>query len=286
MFEKAVVCTDLSPDSDCLVSCAGELRILGVRETILTHVVDVFGAAAPGDLAGRDADSAFERQVAILEGSGMRVRVEAPIGHPAYSLEEVRRQHGATLIVVGSHGKGVFGTPFSGSVSSDLLQLSETPVLFAAFDGLGCGSDGPAEACSRILASVLYCTDFSEAAERAFTCLEELVTQGIERVTLMHVQDTKRIETESAEMLPEHDRRDTLRLGRLRERLLTAGVGEVHIEVVHGTPTQSVAGAVAGGEYSLIVLGTRGRSQRATGMLGGVSDRVVREASTPILLVP
>ena len=32
MFHKAVVCTDLSPESDCLVNCAGQLSILGVLD--------------------------------------------------------------------------------------------------------------------------------------------------------------------------------------------------------------------------------------------------------------
>lgn len=283
MFEKAVVCTDLSEDSDCLVGCAGELRILGISEAILTHVVDVFGQTPTCTLAGPEADQAFERQIATLEDCGIVVHVEAPIGHPAFSLEEVRQRHGATLIVVGSHGKGVFDTPFSGSVSSDLLQLSETPVLVASFAGLA--REGGV-ACATILGHVLYCTDFSESAGRAFSCLEELAGIGAREFTLMHVQDKRRIDDEGPGLLPEYDRRDTLRLGHLRERLMTAGATTARIEVVHGSPAEKVAEAAASGRYSLIVLGARGRSQRDTGMLGGVSDRVVRESHTPILLVP
>lgn len=285
MFQKVVVSTDLSEDSGCLVRCAGELKALGVNVAVLTHVIDVFGGADVSSLAGESANAIFEQQVSDLEAQGMTVHVETPVGHPAFSLEEVRRKHEASLIVVGSRGAGVFDTPFSGSVSSDLMQLTETPLLVAAFAALQ-SEDGCGAACGRLLNHILYCTDFSEVADRAFRWVEGLASIGASTITLMHVQDKQRIEREASGMLSEYDRRDTVRLSKLRERAIMAGASDVMAEVVYGTPADRLAEASSSGRFSLIVLGTRGRSGRDAGMLGGVSDRVVRHSLAPILLIP
>ena len=286
MFDKAVVCTDLSMDSDTLVGCAGALRVLGLREAVLAHVVDVFadpsGSSVRSDLAGE----LFERQMGMLESCGLAVHVETPVGHPAFSLEEVRKRHGAGLIVIGGYGKGVFSQAFSGSISSDLMQLSETPVLVATMAAFPDGHE-PAAVCTQILGNVLYCTDFSETAERAFSVVLGLAGLGAQRFTLAHVQDRERLESETRSAISEYDRRDTVRLIRLREQLTDAGATDVDIQLTYGSPAEELAMSAASGQFSLIVLGSRGRSaRRLERALGGVSDRVVRDSKTPLLLIP
>lgn len=282
MFEKAVICTDLGSESDALVACAGTLSALGMKHAVLTHLVDVFGTAPGGVMSTGGAEETFARQMALLEARGIAVRVEAPLGHPAFSLEEVRKRHGASLIVVGSQGRGMFDHPLSGSISSDLVQLSEAPVLVTNFAG---GADGGDMA--GLLGNVLLCTDFSAAARRAFDVVVGLAARGIERATLCHVQDSPRIETYGGDMLAEYDRKDAVRLAQLKERLLTAGVGEVITEIVHASPGTEIADRAESGEYTLIVLGSRGRAeQRQDGLLGGVSDRALRSARSPLLLIP
>lgn len=282
MFEKAVICTDLGSESDALVSCAGTLSALGLRQAVLTHLVDVFGSTPGGAMSTGGAEETFARQMALLEARGITVRVEAPLGHPAFSLEEVRKRHGASLIVIGSQGRGMFDQPLSGSISSDLVQLSEAPVLVASF------VDGPDEGdMAGLLGNVLLCTDFSSAAHRAFEMVVGLASRGIARVTLCHVQDSPRIESYGGDVLAEYDRRDAVRLAQLRERLVGAGVAEVVTEIVHASPVREIADRAESGEYSLVILGSRGRAeQREDGLLGGVSDRALRRACSPVLLIP
>lgn len=285
MFDKAVICTDLTADSDRLVGCAGALRVLGVREAVLTHVVDVFSGGAAA-LPGRGAaEDTFERQLAMLEDSGFDVHVEAPMGHPAFSLEEVRRRHAASLIVVGSHGKNVFRGPFSGSISSDLVQLSESPVFVA---NLNEGDDAASSAlvCARVLGRVLFCTDFSDSAEQAFVELRALARQGAREFVLLHVQDRDRVSRAPRDLLPEYDRRDAVRLAHMRTELLDAGAESVEIRIIYGVPGPEIAERAASGEFTLVVMGSRGRGSTRDAFLGGVSDQAVREAQTPLLLVP
>lgn len=284
MFDKAVVCTDLTSDSDLLVSCAGGLRVLGVREAVLTHVVDIFRDPGGLLLSSPEAEDAFERQLTMLEDSGYAVHIEAPLGLPAFSLEEVRKRHAASLIVVGTHGRGMLDEPFSGSTSSDLVQLSETPLFVASLSATS-SSAASAVVCGQVLGKVLYCTDFSQTAARAFTHLESLARLGAREFVLMHVRDTEFSAGDSSDM-PESFRRETVRLSRMREALLDAGAGQVEIRVVYGCPAEELANRATSGEFTLIVMGSRGRRSERDGFLGGVSDRVVRDARTPLLLVP
>lgn len=278
-----MICTDLTPESDALVTAAGRLASLGMRHAVLTHVVDVFGARPGGAMSAGGAEETFVAQIAALENLGVSVRVEAPLGHPAFSLEEVRKRHGASVIVVGSHGHGMFDRTVCGSVSSDLMQMGETPVLVASSTSSPASGTG----FGGLLSDVLLCTDFSEAAARALSALLALASLSIERLTIVHVQDLQRIESQGCGTVDECDRRDAVRLARLKERLLAAGIAQVDTEIVHGSPADEIERRAESGEYTLVVLGSRGRAERSEeGLLGGVSDRVLKEAKSPLLLIP
>lgn len=55
MFEKLLIATDLSPASDCLLQCAGELQATGLKQAILAHVIYV--ANTPGLEDALEADA-------------------------------------------------------------------------------------------------------------------------------------------------------------------------------------------------------------------------------------
>ncbi|MDA3935786.1 MAG: universal stress protein [Actinomycetota bacterium] len=282
MYEKAVICTDLSADSDALVQCVAHLQSIGMRSVVLTHVVDIFSPSAGSQGAGA-CDAAFQRQVKVLEDHGITVTVDMPLGHAAFSLDEVSRRHRAGLIVVGSGSTGWFGAPFSDSASSDKVQLSRTPVLLASPGAVEMRLSGD---CPSLLSNVLYATDFSDTAERAFGHLAYAVRMGAKRITLLHVQDTDLITRVAESCASEFDRRDAIRLIKIRERLEQCGSCDVTCDIVSGTPTNEVSRRSAEGEFTYVVLGSHGRSLDAQGPLGGVSDSVIRDSIAPVLLVP
>lgn len=282
MYDKAVICTDLSADSDALVSCAVHLRPLGLRAAVLTHVVDIF-SPAPGARGAAECDSAFQNQVQILESQDVSVTVDMPLGHAAFSLDEVSRRHDAGLIVVGSKSTGWFGAPFSQEGASDAVKFSRTPVLLASTKAV---QRRLSSECPSLLDNVLYATDFSDTAEQAFEHLAYAVKMGAKRITLLHIQDTEILKNVAESCASEFDRRDALRLLKIRDRLAKFGSAEVSCEIVSGRPIEEVSRRTAGGEYSYVVLGSHGRSYCAAGPLGGVSDAVIRDSVVPVLLVP
>jgi nucleotide-binding universal stress UspA family protein len=273
MFSRALVATDLSPSSEALVSCAGSLSALGVREAVLVYVIDLANAAP-----ATPDDAAFERQLSSLETAGIRVRVETPVGYAPYAIAELAERYDTGLVVMGSHGKGLFTNAFSGSVSSDVVRLTTTPVLLAPAVGFDTAEAGRA-ACERLLASVLVPTEFSPASERAFR-LSAGLADRMGSLELLHVvESTLEAVRDGRES---HARRD---LDILARRARDAGANDVRVTIVSGTPDRMVAERASSGDYTLVILAPRCQDT-ADRPFGSVADATLQTSVCPVLLSP
>lgn len=276
MFRCAVFLTDLGEGCGRVISLGRDVRALGVTDAVLVHLVDIFGRTDGGRLRSPSRDDLFTEQLEALERLGLRVRVDVPVGHVTYSVEEVASRHDADIIVVGGRSLGLFESAHSGGVSADLARISARPVLL--------GPSHPDEV--PLLDRVLFPTDFSETAAMARQVLERSVAAGVRSVHLLHVQDMARLAGTPTSDMREFDARDTVRLEKWKRRLLARGAEEVTTEIVHGHPVEVVSAAAADGGFSLIVMGRRGRSPGPERLLGSVSDAVIKVATCPVLLAP
>jgi nucleotide-binding universal stress UspA family protein len=273
VFEYAVICTDLTQSSASVVACAGALGALGIRQVVLVHVIDIATASA-GGLPG---SAVFERQAALLEESGLHVSVDAALGYPAFEIEAVADAHRADLIVVGSHRRGLYPSTFSGSTSSDIVRISSRPVLLVALEALGT-PDQSREVCSRVLASALFLTDFSERSELAARYLLVLADRGLRRAELLHV-------------VPLGERHPQLRARAAEERLepLAARLAERGVSastrIVYGSPAAVAAERVRAGEHTLVVVAPHEPPPGSTA-LDSVTSAVIRNTAAPALLIP
>jgi nucleotide-binding universal stress UspA family protein len=71
---------------------------------------------------------------------------------------------------------------------------------------------------------------------------------------------------------------------RQATRLLAQGI-ETTTRVVTGQPAAEIANQARDGKFSLIAIGTRGHSGLRRGVLGSVTDEVVRSARVPVLVL-
>ncbi len=277
VFDRVIICTDLSPSSESIVACAGALGILGVREAILAHVIDI-GADGSASV-GAGADAAFARQTEAIERAGIRVRVDSAVGYPPYAIEKIAGQHDASLIVIGSHGKGLFTGGFSGSVSSDLVRISSHPVLLAVLSTLG-SSDESSAVCGRLLSRVLFPTDLSEDSALAAEYLTQFANSGLGTVDILHVVDNT-----TGNSIEFRSSAARARLADLASDILNAGALAVNTEVVVGSPERETAKRCAIGEHSMIVMAPRCDDDPGQ-PLGGVTHAVIQATSAPVLLIP
>lgn len=272
MFSRAVVATDLGPSSEGIVACAGTLGSLGVRVAFLVHAIELEDAPSSRD------STLFSQQAESLEEAGIDVHVETPLGYAPQAIAALAIEREADLIVMGSHGLGLFHTGFSGSVSSDVVRLSPVPVLLAPASTVTDAAAGEAT-CARLLSAVLVPVDIDVDSNPICELVCGLAPAGM-RLELLHVVP-----------LTFQTTRDG-REGRAREILddfarqaRRAGVNEISVTVARGEPEELVAAYAASGRYSLLVLAP-GCQDTIDQAFGSVTSAVIRSSRTPVLLAP
>ena len=281
MFKRMLVCSDLSPASDALIQCVDDLKKVGLEEVVLAHVVYVINTPGLEQKLAEEARPVLERQREFIEARGIRVTVETPFGVPARTLHEVAEKHDVSAILAGSHGKGVLRAAVLGSVSVELLHLTRRPVLLArirALEGLKsrAGSAG-------MFSSALFPTDFSETAERALDYMGKIARETNCRVTIMHALVQK---SDDAAEIKSTEESARYLLDAKKRRLEALGAGEVGLELVHGRAVDRIIDRTREGDFSILVMGSQGKSLVKEVFIGNVAFEVIRQADVPVLLVP
>jgi nucleotide-binding universal stress UspA family protein len=287
MFRKLLAGTDLTPASDAVLSCLGQLKALGLEEVILTHVVYVAHTVGLAEALIEQAEPELARQEGLLESQGLRVRAEVMTGLPAHKLADRADEEEVSALVLGSHSRSLLHGLLAGSVSLGVLGITTKPVLLVRVE-VATAAEGEScrLACAQLFERILFPTDFSETAEQAFHYLQHIVGAMRSRVTLLHVQDKSRLSPHLLSRLEEFNEIDAERLGRLRDRLLQQGASEVDLKLEFGLPLPVILDALAKGSFSLIVMGSQGRGFVSELTLGSVANGVARKASRPVLFVP
>lgn len=139
-MKTLLVAVDFSDASRTIVASAAEYaRALGAR-LLLLHVVepvasyvpvgaamDVLETAPPPIL---EEDLAAQRtHLARLAAGLENVETVAAIGLAADEIVTQAEQHGASLVILGSHGHGALYHLFAGSVVTGVLKRARVPVL-------------------------------------------------------------------------------------------------------------------------------------------------------------
>ena len=186
---------------------------------------------------------------------------------------------GADLIVVGNNGRSELKHLFLGSVAENVARHSPCTALVAREHGAGV---------------VLVATDLSDPAQLALAAGVREANRRKRPLVVMHAIDSlsRRVApamallganptVEPAEVVQQ---RDNLARQIIESSLQRLGA-EAEIRIVSGDPAAEISGLVAALPAELLVLGTRGRSNVARIMLGGVATRMVQGAPCSVLAV-
>jgi nucleotide-binding universal stress UspA family protein len=276
-----MLATDLGPDS---ISAFGQARFLaehfGAR-LVLYHAVPVpehghaHWAFAHGHevwiSAERHARAELERQAEVLTCSHELV-VERR-SSPLDGILEAIRTWSPDLAVLGTHGREGLAHLMLGSVAEDVMQRSFRPIL--CVPPRAAGTPGPYR-------QILVPTDFSEVSRGAFPMAALLARKFEGQVVALHVVSAARPST--LEPLPAD-------LGHGTEQNLRAFFNEhfAGLEVLPCVRTghvwQRIAHGTEGLTNGLVVMATRGHDSFSDRILGSNTERVLRHASCPVLVV-
>ena len=185
----------------------------------------------------------------------------------------------ADLIVMGTHGRHGFDHLTMGSVTEKVLRKAHCPVLVIrkpAHDFVD-----SADAADPVrLKKILFCTDFSEYSDRAFTYALSLAMEYNAELTLFHVLEdmpsTNGLEKNVAEVT------------RKLEDLAPSEAGDwcsVHAAVRIGKPFQQILQISLEAGTDLVVMGVRGRNAVDLALFGSTTHRVIQLGTCPVLAV-
>ncbi len=283
MFEKIVVATDLSPASDRLISCLQGLRPFGAREAILVHALGIRHLEAMKYELARLVEPRLAQQRTEMEVHGFKTDTRIAVGPPPLEVDRVAKAEGASLVVVGSHGGTLaFEMPL-GSCAHALIHHATLPTLVIRMRMIEKDTLGRCDAlCIDLSKRILFPTDFSDNAERAFAYVEKMAETGVHHITLLHVQDRERIEPHLQDRLEEFNSIDRARLDRLATSLRSRATATVAIEIAYGSPIREIVNRANAQADTMIVMGSQGRGRIPETFLGSVSHQVVWLATVPV----
>jgi nucleotide-binding universal stress UspA family protein len=135
-LDRVLLATDLGQTSAAAEEWAIGLTARLGAELIVVSVIDVEGLRLPGGRYGRRVDQVrSEREGRALDlvtrarRAGVRARFLIWEGDPGESIVDAAVSEGASITVVGSHGRGSLGRLLLGSVSDHLVKHSPCPVV-------------------------------------------------------------------------------------------------------------------------------------------------------------
>jgi len=147
MFRKILYPTDFSNVAEKALAYVKKLREAGTEEVIILHVIDENDLEVmlePCLWSGENIENcekkterrmrekARKNMMGIkdeLEKTGMKVRISVKIGKPFVKIVETAKKEGVSLIVMGSHGRGMVKEMFLGSVAESVIHHATTPVM-------------------------------------------------------------------------------------------------------------------------------------------------------------
>ena len=275
---KAVLATDLSAASEATIeneTCLSCLGRIGIDEM---HLVTVVPSNVHAGMPGIDFEKRRRRAIAeyerVIETAGFDVEVPVVRGTPHRRIRGIAETIGATLTVVGSRGRSPLENRVIGSTARNLARTTETPLLVNRIER---ATEEPSVVRQQLFRRMLYATDFSANAERAFESFSYL-RHATQEATLVHVETPKDPGLSDGED-PES------RLNQLAATLEEWGI-ETQTAVRQGDPVDEILAVEDAVTPTTILIGSRGHSRLRRLLLGNVSEDIVARANGNVLLVP
>lgn len=277
-----LVATDASAPADAAVRAAREIafqtglrvKLLAVHQPLPLVAPEVQISETPSMEAERRA--ALRNQVRDqLERVGIDGEwpLEVVSGDPAATIVKAAQDLGASLVIMGLGGHGLFDRILGDEIVIKALRLGTIPVLAVAPDFTGLPT--------RVLAAV----DFSKSSVRAVSLAAKLMDpRGT--LTLVHVVSR---ESGAARSTTVHDAFQGT-LGRAFD-LVVADIGAgkpatVERKILTGDPAKVLVALSEQSRPDLIVAGSHGHGFLTRLVLGSVSQRLVRGADCSVLVAP
>jgi nucleotide-binding universal stress UspA family protein len=277
---RIVFATDLSDANEAAIrsrTCLECLANVGVQEVhLLTVVPDNVSSGLPGMDVATDAREALGTQRQVFEAEGFDVEPHVARGTPHRRINGLAERLHADMIVVGSRGESPLHNRLVGSTVRNVARTAVRPLLVERIEE----SEGTHRIRKEhLFRDVLYVTDFSSNAERAYEFLPRL--QGAtERASLLSVRTREQKRADVTETQA-RDRLEGL-AAELEDRM---GV-RTGVNVRSGGAVEEILAEETRVGATSTLIGARGSSRLRRLLLGSTSESVVAQGNNNVILVP
>jgi nucleotide-binding universal stress UspA family protein len=201
-------------------------------------------------------------------------------GVAADSILSFAQERKMDLIVMGTHGRRGFDRLVLGSVTDRVMRTAPCPVL--AISKLPRDFSATGEERRRVhhLSRILFCTDFSEASERALNYAISATAEYDAELTLLHVLEEVPSPAKTEEAIATATQQlDKLipQEGRKTFKIKTA--------VRIGKPYMQIIQFVVEAQIDMVTMGVSGRGALDRAVFGSTTYRVMQLGPCPVLAV-
>jgi nucleotide-binding universal stress UspA family protein len=248
------------------------VRRLLVREDV---EVTVLGVVHDADDEREQLQRHLEQKCSELRLRKARAEALVVAGDPATMILEVARSTRASLIALATHGRSGLARVVRGSVAEQVLRRAPVPVLAANPKALG-------ETQELRFARILLPLDGSELAAEVIPLAAQLaLIYGSEILLHYNVELPPPSDAVGPrDPAPTEEDAHAL-LARFQPRLECASTRRI---VTTGVTASAILDTAAAEAADLIAMTTHGRTGASRLLLGSTAERVLRDATCPLLV--
>jgi len=234
------------------------------------------------------ARSYLDRIAGELTADGSTVETSFLVGNPADQIRALAAKQESDFVVMSTHGRGPFSRFWLGSVTDDLVRTMPAPLVLIRPEDESAEGEEPG------LINVLVTLDGSENAEAVLPTAAAMGHDFGAHYTLLRVirypDELVSAYMPNSVQLSQQVVDEGVRNAKAYLEPLVAKLREEGLEadarvVVDSRPASAIIGYAQDQNMDLIAMATHGRGGVTRALMGSVTDKVVRGAHTPVLVV-
>jgi nucleotide-binding universal stress UspA family protein len=301
MFERILIPLDGSPRAELILSQVGRILSREDSEILFLRMVGpvpVSGMAEEDrvtmDQTRHAAEQYIDDLVRRFSERGAKARGRVLMGSASETILDVAKEESSTLIAMTTHGRTGLSRWFMGSVAEKVVRASTVPVLLVrSFHPTSHGVVEAATAKEIPFRKLLVPTDGSPASMAVVGPAGKLAQLFNSEIVVFHVQRPYVLPgailpgMEAGAMLLPAEPTPSLEdetTAKAAERFIQAGLRVSRLTVLGDAAAEIIDQGAASG-VDLIALSTHGRSGLSRWFTGSVTERVLRHAVVPLLIV-